>query len=110
MSARAGHAGIALWSFLMAGAHGAGLMLLPALASLCLAGNPARELTASGSLPVAAAAVGVHMAAMLVTTGVLATGVCRGAARYPRLLHGAAPHRAWTAALAVTGVLLMAVR
>ena len=33
----AGHAGIALWSFLMATAHGAGLMLVPALVPLCLA-------------------------------------------------------------------------
>src|SRR5918992_292687 len=32
-----GMAGLALWSFLMAGAHGAGLMLVPALIPLCLA-------------------------------------------------------------------------
>jgi len=47
---RAGHAGIALWSFLMATAHGAGLMLVPALVPLCVSGGPAREITASGSL------------------------------------------------------------
>ena len=64
------------WSFLMATAHGAGLMLVPALVPLCLADNPAREITASGSLLLAAAAVGVHTAAMLVTTGVVATVVC----------------------------------
>ena len=73
-----GHAGIALWSFAMATVHGAGLMLVPALVPLCLADNPAREITASGSLVLALAAVGVHTAAMLVTTGVIATGVCRG--------------------------------
>ena len=110
ISTQAGHAGIALWSFLMATAHGAGLMLVPALAPLCLADNPAREITASGSLVLAGAAVGVHTAAMLVTTGVIATGVCRGVALHPRLLSGAAPRQAWTAALAVTGVLLMALR
>jgi len=103
-------AGIALWSFLMATAHGAGLMLVPALVPLCLADNPAREITASGSLVLALAAVGVHTAAMLVTTGVIATGVCRGVAMHPRLLSGTAPRQAWTAALAVTGVLLMALR
>ena len=107
---QAGHAGIALWSFLMATAHGAGLMLVPALVPLCLADNPAREITASGSLVLALAAVGVHTAAMLVTTGVIATGVCRGVAMHPRLLSGTAPRQAWTAALAVTGVLLMALR
>jgi hypothetical protein len=47
---------------------------------------------------------------MLVTTGVIATGVCRGVAMHPRLLSGTAPRLAWTAALAVTGVLLMALR
>ena len=40
---QAGHAGIALWSFLMATAHGAGLMLVPALVPLCLADCPARD-------------------------------------------------------------------
>jgi hypothetical protein len=110
ISTQAGHAGIALWSFLMATAHGAGMMLVPALVPLCLANNPAREITASGSLVLALAAVGVHTAAMLVTTGVIATGVCRGVTMHPRLLSGTAPHQAWTAALAVTGVLLMALR
>ena len=110
ISTRGGHAGIALCSFLMATAHGAGLMLVPALASMCLADNPAREITASGSLLLALGAVGVHTAAMLVTTGVIAAGVCRGVAMHPRLLSGKAPRQAWTAALAVTGVLLMALR
>lgn len=110
LSTRAGHAGIALWSFLMATAHGAGLMLVPALVPLCLADTPAREITASGSLVLALVAVGVHTAAMLVTTGVIATGVCRGVALNPRLLSGTVPRQAWTATLAVTGVLLMALR
>jgi hypothetical protein len=110
ISTRAGHAGIALWSFLMATAHGAGLMLVPALVPLCLADGPASEIAASGSLVAAAAAVGVHTAAMLVTTGVIAAGVCRGIAMHPRLSSGMAPRHAGTAALAVMGVLLMALR
>ena len=110
VSKQAGHTGIALWSFLMATVHGAGLMLVPAIASMCLADNPAREITASGSLVLALGAVGVHTAAMLVTTGVIATGVCSGLALHPRLLRGTAPRQTWTAALAVTGVLLMALR
>ena len=32
--------GLGVWSFLMATAHGAGLMLTPALMSLCLAATP----------------------------------------------------------------------
>jgi hypothetical protein len=110
MNAQAGHAGIALWSFLMATAHGAGLMLVPALVPLCMADSPAREIAASGALVLALAAVGVHMAAMLATTGVMATGVCRGIGMHPRLLSGTALRHAWTAALAVTGVPLMALR
>ena len=107
---RARHAGIALWSFLMATAHGAGLMLVPALVPLCLGDTPAREITASGSLVLALAAVGLHTAAMLATTGVIASGVCRGVALHPRLLSRTVPRQAWTAVQAVTGVLLMALR
>ena len=76
--APAGHAVLALWSFMMSTAHGAGLMLVPALIPLCMADAPAREITASGSLALALAAVGVHTAAMLAVTGLLATGFCRG--------------------------------
>lgn len=76
--APASHAGLALWSFMMSTAHGAGLMLVPALIPLCMANTPAREITASGSLMLALAAVGVHTAAMLVVTGLIACGVCSG--------------------------------
>jgi hypothetical protein len=107
---RTSHAGIALWSFLMTTAHGAGLMLVPALMPLCLADNPAREITASGSLLLAFAAVGVHTVAMLATTGLVATGVCRGLDMWPRLLNDAVLRRAWTAALALTGLSLVAFR
>jgi hypothetical protein len=109
-STQAGHAGIALWSFLMATAHGAGLMLVPALVPLCLADNPAREITASGSMVLALAAVAVHTGALLVTTGLIATGVCRGVARFPRLSSGRGAGTAWTAVLGVTGVLVMVLR
>jgi hypothetical protein len=105
----AGAAGIACWSFLMASAQGTGLMLVPALVPLCLAANPAREITASGSLPLAAAAVGVHTAAMLAATGLIATGVCRGMTRLPRWGEGALWRRAWPAALCATGIWLVAI-
>ncbi|VTU17780.1 hypothetical protein [Variovorax sp. RA8] len=76
--APAGHAGLALWSFMMSTAHGAGLMLVPALVPLCFAGAPAREISTSDSLMLALAAVGLHTAAMLAVTGLVATGICRG--------------------------------
>jgi hypothetical protein len=106
----AAHAGIALWSFLMATAHGAGLILVPGLLPLCLTDNPARAITASSSLAIALAAVGVHAAAILATTGVVGTLVCRGVALQSRWLDGTVPRHLWTAALGVTGALLFALR
>jgi hypothetical protein len=73
----AGPAALGLWSFMMSTAHGAGLMLVPALLPLCMADAPVREITASGSLILALAAVGVHMAAMLIVTGLAAMLACR---------------------------------
>ena len=61
-----GLAGLALWSFLMASAHGAGLMLIPVLLPICTAAAPAQQLTA-GAIPVALAALGLHSIAMLAT-------------------------------------------
>src|SRR5215469_4990604 len=60
---RTGMAGLAVWSFLMASAHGAGLMLVPVIVPLCLSGTT--TLTAGGSLPTALAALAVHTATML---------------------------------------------
>lgn len=102
-----GHVGIALWSCLMATAHGAGLMLVPALVPICMSDTPARAITASGSVVLGLAAVGLHLAAMLVTTGAIATGVCRGIALRPGWIGGRVLGHAWTAAQAVTGGVLM---
>jgi hypothetical protein len=66
-----GMVGLALWSFLIANAHGAGLMLIPIVVPLCLAAAAGQELTASSSLPVAIAALAVHTAAMLATIGAI---------------------------------------
>ncbi|HEX6363980.1 MAG TPA: hypothetical protein VFZ93_13560 [Albitalea sp.] len=57
---------LALWSFLVATAHGAGLMLLPFALGLCAAGPAA---TPAGGLATALAVASVHTAAM-VTAGV----------------------------------------
>lgn len=68
---QAGLFGLFIWSFLMASAHGAGLMLIPFVLPLCLAASPGQELTAVGSTPIALAAIGVHAAAMLATIGTI---------------------------------------
>jgi len=54
--------GLVLWSVLMASAHGAGLMLIPALAPICGSTPPGG---ATLGVPLALAALGVHSAAML---------------------------------------------
>ena len=66
-----GMAGLALWSFMMTTAHGAGLMLVPVLMPLCLSAS-----TGGGSpFPVAIAGLGVHAAAMLAVTAIIAIAV-----------------------------------
>ena len=101
-----GMLGLGAWSFLMASAHGAGLMLVPVLIPLCLAASPAQELTAAGSVPIALAAVGVHTLAMLATTGVIAVVVYQwvGVAFLRRGWINL--DLIWTAALVLTGVIL----
>jgi len=67
----AGFAGLFVWSFLMASAHGAGLMLVPALLPLCAS-------TASGGpspLWISLAGAGLHTLAMLVAAGGIAIAV-----------------------------------
>jgi hypothetical protein len=104
-----GMAGLAAWSFLMASAHGAGLMLVPVLIPLCLAASPARELTASGSLEVAFAAVAVHTAALLLVTGAVALAVYDwvGVAILRRAWINL--DLLWSAALVATGLILFVI-
>ena len=66
-----GLGGLFVWSFLMANAHGAGLMLIPAVIPLCLAASPTHGLTLSTSVPVGLAALSLHTAAMLATIGIV---------------------------------------
>jgi len=67
--------GLAAWSFVMATAHGAGMMLIPVLMPLAQSGEHAQHMPATDSLWVASLAVVVHSLAMLVTTGVVALAV-----------------------------------
>jgi hypothetical protein len=104
---KTGQAGLVVWSFLMATAHGAGLMMLPAMIPLCLASSSADEMGAGGLAETALAAVAVHTAALLVVTAAVAVivyewvglSVLRTAWLNPDLL--------WTAALAGTGLVLL---
>lgn len=103
---RAGMLGLAGWSFLMAGMHGAGLMLVPALRPIC-ATPGATQFDAAGALGPAILALGLHTAAMLAAICAVALVV------YDRV--GVAFLRTgwvnldwiWTAALGLCGVVLL---
>jgi hypothetical protein len=69
-----GLAGLAVWSFLMASAHGAGLMLIPVLLPICAGASPTQELTA-GAIPISLAALGLHSAVMLATIAAMSVAV-----------------------------------
>lgn len=99
--------GLALWSFMMAGAHGAGLMLVPPLLTLCASSGPATELGANTSLPIALAALGVHTVAMLATIGAISLVVYdRGLAFLRRGWINL--DALWSGALAAGGLFLLA--
>lgn len=71
------HAGVALWSFAVATAHGSGSMLVPALAPLCGGAADGGTLASAEPFALAIAAVLVHAGAMLAVTGAVASGSCR---------------------------------
>lgn len=99
-----GFLGLGMWSFLMATAHGAGLMMWPALMDVCFGG------AADGPGPVAAAlaAVGIHTMATLATTAVVAGLVYEwlGLAVLKRAWLNV--DIIWAGSLAMTGALLLA--
>ncbi|MEM6943432.1 MAG: hypothetical protein AAF565_06740 [Pseudomonadota bacterium] len=73
---------LALWSFLIAVAHGAGLMLVPIYLGICAVGavddgHAAAEVLMRDGLKVALVVAVAHTAAMMVTGGSLAYGVHR---------------------------------
>jgi hypothetical protein len=96
--------GLLAWSFVIAGAHGAGLMLIPALLPLCV--SPVSQGSGVAVLP-ALGALGVHTAAMLATIAMISLAVYnligvdflrRGWINLDLV---------WTGALVVCGVLLL---
>ena len=68
---RVGFRDLTIWSFLMASAHGAGLMVLPVLFGLS-AGEHARHSAGPQSLTSASLAVGIHTVGYLAVTALVA--------------------------------------
>jgi hypothetical protein len=105
---KTGRAGLVLWSFLMATAHGAGLMILPAMIPLCFAVTPATEVTAGGSAMTALAAVALHTTSMLAITGAVAVIVFEWMDLSVLRTAWVNLDLIWTGSLAVTGILVLA--
>src|SRR5205814_9393474 len=68
---RVGFGDLTLWSFLMASAHGAGLMVLPVLFGLSPDEHSGHS-AAAWSLPLASLAVAIHTAGYLAVTALVA--------------------------------------
>ncbi|PDT83295.1 hypothetical protein [Sinorhizobium sp. BJ1] len=100
---RAGMAGLAAWSFLMATSHGAGLMLVPSVLSLCLADQAGM----AGSLSVSLAAVAVHTGAMLTVIAAIALVVFSWLGLAGLRSAWINFDRLWTLALGATGIILL---
>lgn len=69
---------LTLWSFLVAMAHGAGLMLVPLYLGICAtldAGHVAAETLIGGTLAIALLVAAIHTAAMILSGGTIAVGV-----------------------------------
>jgi hypothetical protein len=99
-----GMLGLAAWSFVMAGAHGAGLMLVPALLPLCA--SPVSQGSGVAVLP-ALGALGVHTAAMLATIAAISLAVYHWIGVDFLRRGWVNLDLVWTAALLVCGILLL---
>jgi hypothetical protein len=100
--------GLAVWSFLMATAHGAGLMLWPVLMPSCLPGAMP-DVGAGGPVAVVLAGVGVHTLAMLATTAAIAVVVYEWLGLDQLRRAWLNMDLVWVAALFATGALLLIV-
>jgi hypothetical protein len=100
--------GLAVWSFLMATAHGAGLMLWPVLMPSCLPGAMP-DAGAGGPVAVVLAGVGVHTLAMLATTAAIAVVVYEWLGLDQLRRAWLNMDLVWVAALFATGALLLIV-
>jgi hypothetical protein len=103
---QAGMTGLAAWSFLMATSHGAGLMLVPAVLSLCLA-DQAGMAGMGDSLSVSLAAIAVHTGAMLAVIAAIALAVFAWLGLAGLRSAWINFDRLWIAALGATGIILL---
>ena len=99
--------GLAAWSFLMATAHGAGLMLWPTVMQTCLPANGSLRLAGPDALAATLAGVGIHTAAMLATTALAAVLVYEWLGLALLRQAWINVDLVWLAALVATGAVLL---
>ncbi len=108
-SMKVGMGGLTLWSFLMASAHGAGLMVVPLFVGMTMsASQHAHHMTAASTAPEALLATGAHALGYLLVTAVIAALVFEKLG--VGLLRSAWFNidRIWAIALVATGALTLA--
>jgi hypothetical protein len=98
--------GLGAWSFLMATAHGAGLMLWPTLMPMCLA-EGAGEAGRAEPVVATLAGVGTHTLAMATTTAIIAVLIYEWAALDLLRRAWLNVDLLWTLALVTTGGVLL---
>ncbi len=107
---KVGIGGLTLWSFLMASAHGAGLMVVPVFLGMTTSsGQHAHHGMTAASAPTAFLATGVHAAGYLLVTAVIAALVFEkfGVGLLRRAWFNL--DRIWALALIATGALTVAI-
>jgi len=111
ITAATGLTGIGVWSFLMAMAHGAGMMLIPVLMPMGHVhhhmGGHADHMVATDSFGIAALGVIVHTLAMLIVTGCIAILVYQSAGLEILKRRWINLDLAWTLALIGMGLWLL---
>src|SRR5947209_19771214 len=95
-------AGLVFWSFLMASGHGAGLMLIPALAPIC------GSLSADTAVPSGLAALTIHSVAMMLSIAAISIAVYKWVGVDFLRRGWINLDLVWTMALGVSGVVLLA--
>ena len=108
---KVGMGGLPLWSFLMATAHGAGLMVVPLFLGMTMseAQHACHGMSAGASVAMAFLATGAHAAGYLLVTAAIAALVFEkfGVALLRRAWFNL--DRVWALALVATGSLTLAV-
>lgn len=105
---KVGMRGLTLWSFLMASAHGAGLMVVPLFLGMVTGNHHTHHGISVSSGPIALLATGAHAAGYLLVTAVVAALVFEkfGVALLRRAWFNL--DRIWAVALVATGSLSLA--